>query len=353
MANYGLFRVIQMTSSCPECDGRVETTSSKEDVCTECGLVVDDSCIDHGPEWRSFDDDEGSRSRVGAPSTEMLHDKGLSTKIGWQDRDANGNALTARKRKQMKRLRKWDERARTETTKERGLKNALSEIQRMASTLETPEAVRKTAADVYRDALEANLIKGRSIEGIATAALYAACRIHKIPVTLGDMAEVCRVHLDLENDDYQSTLKHTVERADAFEKKRERVKRDYRYLCKELEIPTAVPEPHRFVPRIVSGLDVSTDIETTAIRLLRTVEEQDAHSALSPVGMAAGAVYAASRVSDPDGDLTQREIIDGVAVSEVTLRKRYKEILELNGYQSAIGESDVGPDQKTFPEGDA
>jgi len=32
-----------------------------------CGLVVDEQRIDHGPEWRGFDEDE--RERTGAPLT--------------------------------------------------------------------------------------------------------------------------------------------------------------------------------------------------------------------------------------------------------------------------------------------
>jgi len=54
------------SNQCPECDGRV-TTNTVETVCEECGLVVDEQRIDHGPEWRGFDEDE--RERTGAPLT--------------------------------------------------------------------------------------------------------------------------------------------------------------------------------------------------------------------------------------------------------------------------------------------
>jgi transcription initiation factor TFIIB len=44
---------------CPECGGRlVEDSAHGETTCAECGLVVSEEAIDHGPEWRAFDSAE-------------------------------------------------------------------------------------------------------------------------------------------------------------------------------------------------------------------------------------------------------------------------------------------------------
>ena len=60
-------------------------------MCEECGLVHLENHIDHGPEWRAFDaDQKKKRTRTGAPMTNMIHDKGLSTMIGWTNRDIFG-----------------------------------------------------------------------------------------------------------------------------------------------------------------------------------------------------------------------------------------------------------------------
>src|SRR5580658_7450808 len=54
-----------------------------EIVCDECGLVLEESMIDQGPDWRAFDAEQGEkRARTGAPTTLTIHDKGLSTEIG-------------------------------------------------------------------------------------------------------------------------------------------------------------------------------------------------------------------------------------------------------------------------------
>ncbi|MFB6169356.1 MAG: TFIIB-type zinc ribbon-containing protein, partial [Haloferacaceae archaeon] len=73
-------------TACPECSGAVVSDQEHgERVCSDCGLVVGTDEIDRGPEWRAFDSAErDTKSRVGAPTTKMMHDKGLSTNIGWQ-----------------------------------------------------------------------------------------------------------------------------------------------------------------------------------------------------------------------------------------------------------------------------
>ncbi|MGA9399306.1 transcription initiation factor IIB, partial [Haladaptatus sp.] len=162
--------------TCPECGGNVVTDEGHgETVCAECGLVVEEDSVDRGPEWRAFDAKEkDQKSRVGAPTTKMMHDKGLSTNMGWQNKDAYGNTLGARQREKMQRLRTWNERFRTRDSKERNLKQALGEIDRMASALGLPKNVRETASVIYRRALDDDLLPGRSIEGVATSAVYAA-----------------------------------------------------------------------------------------------------------------------------------------------------------------------------------
>jgi transcription initiation factor TFIIB len=43
------------------------------------------------------------KSRVGAPTTNMMQDKGLSTNIGWQNKDAYGRSLSSTQRAKMQR----------------------------------------------------------------------------------------------------------------------------------------------------------------------------------------------------------------------------------------------------------
>ncbi|GAB3685484.1 transcription initiation factor IIB [Salinarchaeum chitinilyticum] len=288
---------------CPECGGALRNDEEHgETVCEDCGLVVESDEIDRGPEWRAFDSREkDEKSRVGAPTTKMMHDEGLSTNIGWQDKDAYGRQLSSRQREKMQRLRTWNERFRTRDSKERNLKQALGEIDRMASALGLPENVRETASVIYRRALDEDLLPGRSIEGVATASLYAAARQAGTPRSLDELEEVSRV------DKMELT-------------------RTYRYVVRELGLEVQPADPKQYVPRFVSDLGLSDEVERRARQLLDRAQDVGVHSGKSPVGLAAAAVYAASLLTNEK--VTQNQVSDVADISEVTIRNRYKELLE-------------------------
>ena len=288
---------------CPECGGALVTDEEHgETACSECGLVVEEDGIDHGPEWRAFDSRErDEKARVGSPTTNLMHDKGLSTTIDWQDKDAYGKALSSRQREKMQRLRTWNRRFQTQDHQERNLRQALGEIDRMASALGLPENVRETASVIYRRALEDDLLPGRSIEGVATSALYAAARQAGVPRTIDEMARVSRVE------------------------ERE-FKRTYRYVVRELNLEVAPADPVSYVTRFTSDLDLSDEADRLARRMLDAAKERGLHSGKNPVGLAAAAVYAAPLLTNEE--ITQRDVSEVADISEVTIRNRYRELLQ-------------------------
>ncbi|MDG5761651.1 transcription initiation factor IIB [Natronococcus sp. A-GB1] len=290
--------------TCDECGSSALTTSDDqiELVCENCGLVVETRNIDHGPEWRAFNHSErNNKSRVGAPTTQTMHDKGLTTKIDWKDKDAYGRSLSSEKRTQMGRLRKWQERIRTKDAGERNLQFALSEIDRMSSALGVPRSTREVASVVYRRALNEDLIRGRSIEGVATGCLYAACRQEGIPRSLEEVADVSRVG-------------------------KKEIGRTYRYIAQELSLEMQPVDPKEYIPRFCSQIGSGEEVQSKAREIIDTTAEQGLLSGKSPPGYAAAAIYAASLLCNEKK--TQREIAEVAQVTEVTIRNRYQEQIE-------------------------
>lgn len=291
--------------TCPECGSESIIKEDNELVCSECGVVVKEEFIDRGPEWRAFNSrEQNQKSRVGSPITNTMHDKGLTTTIDWKDKDAYGRSLSSDKRRQMRRLRKWQERIRTKDSTERNLQFALSDIDRMASGLGLPQNVREVASMIYRQALEKDLIRGRSIEGVATASLYSACRVKGVPRSLEEIETVSRV-----------------------EKKE--ISRTYRYISNELGLKLEPVDPKKYVPRFTSELDLSEDVETKAKMIIDISREAGLLSGKSPTGFAAAAIYAASLLCNEKR--TQREVAEVANVTEVTIRNRYQEQIKVLG----------------------
>ncbi|MFD1566326.1 transcription initiation factor IIB [Halolamina litorea] len=277
-------------------------TDKGELVHEETGIIVEEENIDHGPEWRAFDHSERqNKSRVGSPMTQARHDKGLTTDIDWRDTDASGRQLSAEKRSRMQRLRTWQERIRTQESGERNLQQALAEIDRMASATGVPKSVREIACVIYRQALDRDLIRGRSIEGMGTASLMAACRQESIPRSLDDLTKVSRVE-------------------------RREIGRSYRYISEELSLSLKPVEPGQYIPRFSSELDLENTTQQKAAEIVQETTELGLHAGKSPTGFAAAAVYLASLVCSDQR--TQREIADIADVTVVTIRNRYKEQMD-------------------------
>lgn len=290
-----------VAQSCTNCNGPIEKDPKHgERVCAECGTIISDGEIDRGPEWRAFSAHENDRkSRVGAPRNRMLHDKGLSTTISSKNRDAKGNSLSSKKRTQLKRLRTWNNRCQTYDSEDRNLKQALAEINRMASALGLPRPTRETASVTYRRALDENLVRGRSIEGIATATVYAATRQEGIPRTLDEVTAVARVDYD-------------------------RITRAYRAIATELGLEMELIEPTAYLPRFASELDCSTETQRVAHDILKTINGTAYTAGKNPVGLAAAALYASSCLTGER--ITQEEVSEVSDISCMTIRTHYREL---------------------------
>ncbi len=295
---------VEKITECPECGSRhlAQDYERGELVCEDCGLVIDSQYIDEGPEWQAFDKiQEDNRARTGAPMTEMIHDKGLSTGIDPSDRDSYGRSISSKKRAQVYRLRKWQRRIRVSDASERNLAYALTELDRMASVIGLPKNIRKTGAVVYRKAVEKNLIRGRSINSVVAASLYAACRISNVPRTLDEIAE-----------------------ATSYDRKE--IGRTYRFLSRELVLKLKPTKPQEYLTRFCSELKLEGRVKKRAKDIIDEAEEKELISGKGPTGLAAAAIYIASIKGGQRR--TQTQVADVAAVTEVTVRNRYKELVE-------------------------
>ncbi|MHA1688622.1 MAG: transcription initiation factor IIB [Promethearchaeota archaeon] len=289
------------SNSCPEC-GNVDLILEEnrgELVCNGCGLVLKQRLIDNGPEWRAFSPEEtNSRRRVGAPTTLTLHDKGLSTMIGWKNNDLK--KLTPQMKAQIFRLRKWNVRTKINKSLDRNLSQALNELDRLASQLDLPKDIKESAAHIYRKMANKNLIRGRSIEAMLVASIYLSCRINKVPKTLDDLASFASVD-------------------------KKKIARCYRLILTELKINLQVSSPIKFIPRFCAELKLSGKTQNRAATILNLAKKHQLMTGKAPMGLAGAALYVAAI---QEGERrTQKEISLAAGVTEATIRNRYKELV--------------------------
>jgi transcription initiation factor TFIIB len=286
-------------SCCPRCNSNqiIEDAVTGEDVCADCGLVVNEDALSGAPEWRAFTFVESlERSRVGSPISYTQSDLGLSTTIrnGW---DAKGNRLDSSTISKMRRLMRSQNRVRCDDSQIRNLNIALVELDRMSSTLSLPHHTKQLAALIYRRALNRDLIRGRSIDAFVAASIHLACRTHGIPRSL-----------------------RTIVR----ESKRcgKEVSRTYRLLLREFRPRLPVDHPMKYVSGIASKLGLKPETERRAVELLERAGERRGLTGKDPKGIAAAAIYMACM--EKGEKRIQKMVAANSDTTEVTLRNRLR-----------------------------
>jgi transcription initiation factor TFIIB len=305
--DFGDEYVIDQDAPCEECGGKNwERSEARGEVaCADCGLVKNDYEIDYGKDWRVFSDGEGTDGeRTGMPQTNLLHDKGLTTDMGWQNKDYSGATISGDAAKRMNRLRRQHARTRVRNSTERNLVLALGELDRLAGNMGLPTTMREEAAFIYRKAVEKKLVRGRSIEGMVAAAIYTACRLGRNARTLDEIGTFSKTG-------------------------RKEIGRTSRALVKELRLRVPPAMPNEYIPRFCTDLSLPVAVQSRAMKLLNDTEGHDALAGRGPTGIAAASIYLAGIMED--NRRTQREVADVAGVTEVTIRNRFKEICGVLG----------------------
>ncbi len=292
---------------CPEC-GSTNLYNNKdkgEITCRSCGLVIDGRNISLGKEWRDFEESESSEmKRTGAPTTYTKFDMGMGTSIG---SESDSFSLDKKQRYKLQRLKRWQKRL--STVMEKNLKIALGELRRLSSYLNLPTAIEEESGKIYTEAVQKNLVRGRSIESVVAGVVYAACRRQNIPRTLDEISE-----------------------ASGIDKKE--IGRSYRYITRELKIKILPSNPVDYISRFASVLNYGPKTQSRGVEILSQALTLDLTSGRGPIGIAAAALYIAGLL---EGERrTQRDISEVSGVTEVTIRNRYKEITSKLGLEDEI-----------------
>ncbi|GIU68397.1 MAG: transcription initiation factor IIB [Candidatus Pacearchaeota archaeon] len=291
---------------CPEC-GSVNLTYDShlgEIICNDCGLVVEEKMVDTGVDLSGKFDKSEKKGRAGAPTSIQKFDRGLTTNVG---EIADIYKLDPKQSRTFIKLKRWQERV--STSIERNLRLAMAELRKISSYLNLPNVVRDEAARIYNYVLQRGFVRGRSMESVVAACLYAACRSYNIPRTLDEMATASDVE-------------------------RKEIGRTYRFIIRKLGIKITQSSPKDYISRFASVLKLSPKTQNDALKILKRADEVELTSGRGPAGIAAAALYVAALMNDEKK--TQREVADIAGITEVTIRNRYKELIEKLGLEEKI-----------------
>jgi transcription initiation factor TFIIB len=275
---------------CPECGGLTQNFYERgETVCKQCGLIVDERGLDlsHSGIRAYTKQEKDKKERTGCPISILMPDIGLSTVI---DR-------TKIKNPDLRRAAKWNTHM---TWEKRNMLIAITELKRIGSNLNFPERVKKAAVRLYKEVFKRKLLRGRSINGMVAACAYFVCKEEKVPITLQEILDEASINQNI-------------------------VKKCYKILVRELNLKSPHVDPISLIPRYCADLGLGIEIEKKTIKVLKKFINSSSVCGKDPKGLCAGAIYLVAKLKNQK--VSQKEISRIINVTEVTLRSRYKELL--------------------------
>lgn len=300
---------LEIQSNCPECKSSlIDDVQSGELICSTCGIVVAEQMADYGPESRSSTlEDKMRLARATGQTTYSQHDLGIATEISISTKDFSGKTINSQIATQMHNLRKWQQRVRVSSPRERRLSNVLSKIGETCDNSSLPRNVLETASMIYRNLDGKVDVKGKSVTSISAATVYMACKQCNV---VRSLEEICRGICA------QKDVKAKTKLAARY----------YRTLVMELGTATApVLTMDKYISKIANLTKTDVRVERLALEIASKTKNNNLADGKAPNGIAAAYLYVASILLGQS--VLQRDVSSIAGVTEVTIRNRCKEIM--------------------------
>lgn len=295
--------------NCPECKSTlVDDIQNGEVICSGCGVVVADQIADCGPETISSNlEDKMKLARATGQTTYSQHDLGITTEISISAKDYSGKTINRDVANQMHNLRKWQQRVRVGSSKERRLASILTKMNETCNGLNLSKNVLETASMIYRN-LDGHVdVKGKSVVSMTAATIYIACKQCDV---VRSLEEICR----------QTCLPKDVK------SKTKLAARYYRTMVMEMgQLVAPVVTMDKYISKIANMTQTEVRVERLALEIAEKTKDSNIADGKAPNGIAAAYLYVASVLLGQN--VLQRDVSSIAGVTEVTIRNRCKEIL--------------------------
>ncbi|MBL7001848.1 MAG: transcription factor IIB [Nitrosopumilus sp.] len=295
--------------NCPECKSTlVDDMQNGEIICSGCGVVVDDQISDFGPETISSNlEDKMKLARATGQTTYSQHDLGIATEISISAKDFSGKTINHNVASQMHNLRKWQQRIRVSSPKERRLASVLTKMGETCASLNLSRNVLETASMIYRNMDGHVDVKGKSVVSITAATIYMACKQCDV---IRSLEEICRGICPAA--DVKSKTKLAA--------------RYYRTMVMEMgQLTAPVVTMDKYISKIANMTQTEVRVERLALEIAEKTKDSSISDGKAPNGIAAAYLYVASVLLGQN--VLQRDVSSIAGVTEVTIRNRCKEIL--------------------------
>lgn len=279
---------------CDRCKSHVKISENNIYICSNssCGKIIER--LDHSPEWRYYSGEGGSDpSRCGMPINPLLKESSYACRVGY------GNSY------EMRKIRKYTE-WQSMPYKEKSLYDEFEKIKILASTGGIPKIIIDTALVLHKQIIGEKTFRGVNRHGIIAASVYISCRINNFPRTAKELAEIFK----LDSTSATKGCKNAVSILNKLDNTSEH----------------NITKPSDFIQRYSSKLNINGNITKLCEFVSYKVTELNIIPENTPHAVAAGIIYMISLLCNLN--ISKSDIMDKSGISEVTINKCYKKIVE-------------------------
>lgn len=295
---------------CPECGSIkiIHDYETHEEVCGDCGLVLSQQSIYHGPPL-TWDRETGKRiENHGPPLSYLFPDKDLHTQIDFSNKN-----LSRRMRSDIYRLRKWQKTIKNlSERKSISFSLALNFINHLADLLNFSREDAENISIIFRKVAGKN-INGRAYKHIAAGCVYYWGKQKRLSRELEE--EICEKS-DIDRKSLRKAYRFVKEKIGNYGN----INSSQKELEKSIDI--ILNKLYQPIPNNSSH----KKIREACLNVAKTLKELKIYQSRSPAIIAGSIIYLVLKLMGENR--TQEEIAKITKSTQVSIRNNYKELVK-------------------------
>jgi len=180
------------------------------------------------------------------------------------------------------------------------LKKGIEKINKYSVQLGTELQTKTDAIDLFKNILDKQLTKGRSVDVLIVVSLYISCQFNQESVPLTFLSQISGIP-------------------------KIKISKCYRAIRRKLQLKIPPPDLYKFLNYFSKILNLSGEIYNTAEILISQILDKNIEQGKDPCSVIGAVIYISGLICGKK--YTQQKISDCLRITEATVRNRYQEIV--------------------------
>jgi transcription initiation factor TFIIB len=303
-----LYRKSGIRENCEVCSSDVVLTDDGFLTCKNpaCSILYKDESLDQSAEWRYYGADDNQNNdptRCGMPVNPLLKESSYGCKVMCEGGSYSQDMMKIR------RYTEWQ----SMPYREKAQYDMFQKITIFAQNKGISKMIIDEALRVHKRISEHKTFRSLNRDGVVSASIYIACKIHNCPRTPKEIASI----FNLDNTSATKGCKNAVGIINELESNLENSEKTN--FCKT--------KPEAFIERYCSRLSINDELTKLCQFIAVLIEKQNLIPENTPHSIASGIIYFVACMCHLP--ITKKDVNRISDMSEVTINKCYKKLYDM------------------------